>query len=89
LGGLKLLNTRVVKCHGQAVYVPDVSAFSNFVRLHPPTRQQAVDSAGQNGEVRVTSSLSRFGKDFLNQRFEEGITTQRIEKRFDVDECDL
>jgi len=30
--------------------------------------------SGQDGEVRAISSLSRFGKDFLNQRFEARVT---------------
>ena len=33
--------------------------------------------------------LSCFAKDFLNQRFEARITAQRVEHRFDLEECDI
>jgi hypothetical protein len=39
--------------------------------------------------VRAITSLSCFGKDFLNQRFEARITAQRVEQRFDLEERDI
>jgi hypothetical protein len=40
-------------------------------------------------EVRVICSLSCSGKDFLNQRFKARVAAQRIEQRFDLDECNI
>src|SRR5882724_7095206 len=33
--------------------------------------------------------LSCLAKDFLNQRFEARLTAQRVEHRFDLEECDI